>query len=270
MFHRCSHSRDENCRMRKSLDGPAQALHSVDNALRLLSLFAEVRRLRITEVVSALGVSPATASRLVAMLEAHGYVQKDTKTRGYVVGRRLGQIGYAAVQEYDVGAQVAPWLESLAAETGETAQFGVLQGSTVVFVGCVEGRQQQRIASRVGVLLPAHALSTGKMLLATLPPDQLAALYADDRLPRLTRRTIDSRRGLFAEIERVRRSGLAASLGESEDGLFSLAVAVTDALGRARGALSVAAPASRSGERQRSRLARALRTSATEFAARLV
>jgi DNA-binding IclR family transcriptional regulator len=45
---------------------------------------------------------------------------------------------------------------------------------------------------------------------------------------------------------------------------------VTDALGRARGALSVAAPASRSGERQRSRLARALRTSATEFAARLV
>jgi DNA-binding IclR family transcriptional regulator len=172
MFHRCSHSRDENCRMRKSLDGPAQALHSVDNALRLLSLFAEVRRLRITEVVSALGVSPATASRLVAMLEAHGYVQKDTKTRGYVVGRRLGQIGYAAVQEYDVGAQVAPWLESLAAETGETAQFGVLQGSTVVFVGCVEGRQQQRIASRVGVLLPAHALSTGKMLLATLPPDQ--------------------------------------------------------------------------------------------------
>jgi IclR family acetate operon transcriptional repressor len=256
--------------MKKSPHGPAQPLQSVDNALRLLNLFSQRRRLRGTEMAAELGVSAATASRLVAMLEAHGYVQKDLRTRGYVIGPRLSQIGYAAVQEGDVRAQAAPWLAELAAQTGETAQFGVLRGSTVEFVGCVEGQRQQRIASRVGVVLPAHALSTGKMLLATLPQEQLAALYSEDRLPRLTRLTIDNRPRLFAEIERVRRSGLAASIGESEDGLFSLAVAVTDAIGRARGALSVAVPVSRSGARERSRLARALRTSASEFAAQLL
>ena len=256
--------------MKKSPDGPAQPLQSVDNVLRLMSLFSEHRRLRGSEIAAHLGVSPATASRLVAMLEAHGYVRKDQRTRGYVIGERLSQIGFAAVQEHDVRAQAEPWLAGLAEQTGETAQFGVLHGSSVEFIGCVEGRRQARIASTVGAVLPAHALSTGKMLLATLPPDRLAALYSEDRLPRLTCRTIDSRPRLFAEIERVRRSGLAASVGESEDGLFSLAVAVTDAFGRARGALSVAAPVSRSGAHQRVRLARALRLSATEFAAQLV
>jgi IclR family transcriptional regulator, acetate operon repressor len=260
----------ENFGMRKSLDGPAQTLHSVDNALRLLSMFADVRRLRITDIVVRLGVSAATASRLVAMLEVHGYVQKDSKSRAYVTGHRLNQAAYGVGQRFDVRVLAAPWLVSLAAETGETAQFGVLQGSSVVFLGCAEGQRHQRISSRVGVLIPAHALSTGKMLLATLPQAELAALYSEDRLPRLTRHTIDNRRGLFAEIDRVRRSGLAASVSESEDGLFSLAVAVTDASGRARGALSVAAPVSRSGEAQRSRLARALRIKATEFAAQLV
>lgn len=255
--------------MKKSAAGPAHVLHSVNHALQLLSLFSERRRLRITEIVAALGVSAATASRLVAMLESHGYVQPDTAARGYVVGRRLRQIGYSAIAEFDISAHVAESLEQLAAETGETAQFGVLQGSTVVFVACVEGRHQLRIASHIGVLMPAHALSSGKVLLATLTPEQLLALYPKERLPRLTSRTVISRRKLFAELDRVRGGAFGTSLGESEDDIYTVAVAITDSLGRARGALSLAAPISRSDERQRTRLARALRDTARDLAVRL-
>lgn len=255
--------------MKKSAYGPAQVLHSVDRALQLLSLFSERRRLRVAEIVAALGVSAATASRLVAMLESHGYVQPDARARGYVVGRRLRQIGYSAIEEFDISAQVAETLEQLAADTGETAQFGVLQGSTVIFVACAEGRHQLRIGSHIGVLMPAHALSTGKALLAALAPEQLLALYPKERLTRLTSRTLTSRRKLFAGLERVRAGSFADSIGESEDDIYTIALAVTDSLGRTRGALSVAAPMSRSGERQRVRLTRALRDAAGDLSARL-
>jgi DNA-binding IclR family transcriptional regulator len=255
--------------MRKSLAGPAYVMHSVDHALRLLSLFAERRRLRVRDIVRDLDVAPATASRLVTMLEHHGYVQRDTSTRGYVVGRRLRQIGYSAIEEFDIGAPVRACLEDLAAETGETAQFAVLQGSTIVFLDCAESRHHLRVASHTGTLLPAHALSSGKVLLAALAPDQLAALYPDDKLPRVTAKTIGTRRRLFAEIDRVRCDGFAASTGESDDAIFSVAAAVRDALGRVRGALSVAAPVSRSGERARRTLVRAVRTGAADLSARI-
>jgi DNA-binding IclR family transcriptional regulator len=255
--------------MRKSIAGPAYVMQSVDHALRLLSLFAERRRLRVRDIAHDLDVAPATASRLVSMLEHHGYVQRDASARGYVVGRRLRQIGYSAIAEFDIGAPVRACLEDLAAETGETAQFAVLQGSTIVFLDCAESRHHLRVASHTGTLLPAHALSSGKALLAALAPGQLAALYPDEKLPRLTAKTIGSRRRLFAEIERVRRDGVAVSTAESDDAIFTVAAAVHDALGRARGALSVAAPASRSGERARRNLARAVRAAATDLSARI-
>ncbi len=254
--------------MRKAVDGPAYIMQSVDHALRLIDLFRERKRLRVMDIVNALHVAPATASRLVAMLEMYGYVQKDARSAGYVLGELLRHNGGSEIPDSDLYNRVQPCLEVLAAETGETAQFGVLHGSTVVFVGCVEGRHQLRISSHIGVLLPAHALSSGKVLLSGLPAEQLAALYPNERLNRVTDRTIVSRRQFFAELDRVRRDGFATSNGESEDDIYAVAVAITDAIGRARGALSVAAPLSRSGNRRRHHFVRMLRSSAKELALR--
>lgn len=118
--------------MRKTVDGPAYIMQSVDQALRLIELFSSRKRLRIMDVVHDLHVAPATASRLVAMLEMYGYVQKDPRATGYVLGERLRRNGELALTDFDLYSPVQPCLEVLAAETGETAQFGVLHGSTVV------------------------------------------------------------------------------------------------------------------------------------------
>ena len=105
------------------------------------------------------------------MLEQHGLVEREPKSPAYVVGSALRRLGIAAVSEVDIRAQVHPYLEVLAEETGESAQFGVLQGAMVVFLDCVEGRQYLRVSSRVGTVRPAHSLATGKALLAELPRD---------------------------------------------------------------------------------------------------
>jgi DNA-binding IclR family transcriptional regulator len=256
--------------VKKSADAPGYVMQSVDHALRLLGLFAERQRLSVSEIGRILGVAPSTASRLVTMLEMHGFVQKDSKTRGYVVGSRLQVIGFTAVREFGTQPQVRPCLEVIAAETGETAQFGTLQGATVVFIDCVEGPSILRVSSRIGALFPAHAMATGKVLLASLPPEELDALYPRERLVKLTPRTLTTRGRLFTELDMVRRDGMALANGESEDGVYSLAVAISDALGRTRGAISVSGPATRMTDRVVAVMKRVLRREANELSARLL
>ena len=224
---------------------PAYPIQSVEHALQLVDLFAERRRLTTGDIAKHLAVAPSTASRLVAMLQAHGYAAKEDGSRAYVVGPKLREIGLAAVRELDLRVQTRPYLEVLSAETGETVQVGVLQGQTVVFLDCVEGTRLLRVTSRVGELLPAHSLSTGKALLAELTPDEFLTLYPRESLARLTPRTTTSRSQLQRELAQVARRGYATAFSESAEDIATVAVAVRDPIGRVRCALSIAAPGSR-------------------------
>lgn len=255
--------------MKKS-STPAYPIQSVEHALVLLALFAERRRLSIGAVAKELHVAPSTASRLVAMLEHHGYVCRESDSRDYVLGTRLREIGLTAVRELDIRPQTRPYLEALSAETGETVQIGVLQGQYVIFLDCVEGRHNLRVSSRIGSLLPAHCLSSGKALLAELSPDDLTTLYPADRLQQLTPQTIGSRAKLQRALIDVRRNGYATAYSESEVGLSTVAVSIRDLAGRTRCAVSVAAPDSRLTPKNAEAVAKVLRRSAKAISATLL
>lgn len=255
--------------MKKS-GAPAYPIQSVDHALVLLALFSERRRLSVGAIAKELHVAPSTASRLVAMLEHHGYVHREADSRDYVIGTRLREIGLAAVRELDIRPQTRPYLEALSAETGETVQVGILQGQYVIFLDCVEGRHNLRVSSRVGSLLPAHCLSSGKALLAELSHDDVAALYPADRLQQVTPQTIASRAKLQRALGDVRRLGYATSFSESEAGVSTVAVSIRDMAGRTRCAISVAAPESRLTAKNAAAFAKVLRRSAKAISATLL
>lgn len=255
--------------MKKS-GSPAYPIRSVEHALVLLALFSERRRLSIGAIAKELHVAPSTASRLVAMLEHHGYVSREGDSREYILGARLRAVGLAAVRELDIRPQTRPYLEALSAETGETIQLGILQGQYVIFLDCVEGHHHLRVSSRVGSLLPAHCLSTGKVLLAELPPDDFALLYPRERLQQLTPHTIGSVTKLQRTLNDTRKRGYAASFSESEAGLSTVAVGIRDMAGRTRCAISLAAPDSRMTPKAAAAFANVLRRTARAISATLL
>jgi DNA-binding IclR family transcriptional regulator len=249
---------------------PAYPIQSVDHALVLLDIFAERRRLTIGDIAKRLAVAPSTASRLVAMLQSHGYVAREADSRAYILGTKLRDVGLAAVRELDIRPQTRPYLEALSAETGETVQVGVLQGQTIVFLDCVEGWHSLRVSSRVGELLPAHCLSTGKALLAELTSQDFLALYPREELQRVTRRTTTSRIELQRELALVGKRGYATSFGESADDIATVAVSVRDVVGRVRCAVSIAAPASRLSFKNVDKYAAGVRRTASAIGAALL
>lgn len=54
------------------------------------------------------------------------------------------------------------------------------RGNGTRFIDCAESAHVLRIGSQIGMLLPAHTTADGKVLLAELSAEQLAALYPRD------------------------------------------------------------------------------------------
>src|SRR5258705_4342777 len=181
-------------------------LGAVENALRLLQLYQEHHTLGVSETAGLLGVGRSTAHRLLTTLRARGFVVQDA-SRAYGVGPALRELGAAIAGPGVVRARCRPYMQALCEELGETVNLVALRGTDAVFVDSVETRRPLRVAGREGVVLPAHAVSAGKALLATLSADALRELYADEALTPLTERTLPTRAALEAQLEEVRERG---------------------------------------------------------------
>lgn len=245
-------------------DPPMYPIESVDNALRLLLTFREQPSLRVAEASRALGVAPSTAHRLLAMLQYHGFVVQDPKSKAYRAGAALTDIGLAVVRNMDVRALARPAMESLVKELGETVHLGMLDRDEVLFLDSIEGSQVVRVGSRIGVRLPAHTTSLGKAMLAHLPTERLLELYPSETLPARTARSTDRREVLLRALAQVAEQGYAVNECESEEDVCGVGVAILTPAGTPAAAISVSTPQSRFSEQLVKRALPALREAAAE------
>lgn len=243
---------------------PQYPIESVDNALRLLLLFAEQPRIRLTDASSYLGVASSTAHRLLAMLQYRGFVRQDAVSRAYVPGAALSVIAAAVNRQLNVHARARPVLERLNRDLQETVHLGRLEGDQVHFLDSIESGRAVRVVSRLGRLMPAHCTSTGKAMLSQMPLEDLHRLYADETLTGVTEHSITTRTALERDLQTIRRLGYATSEEESEDGVASVAVPVTGAPGMRLG-LNVSVPVQRMTPTNRNAIAAALKLASADL-----
>ncbi len=224
---------------------PKHPIGSVDNALKLLLMFRDRPRIRVSEASEALGVGRSTGHRLMAMLEYHGFVEQDPQTKAYASGPALREIGLRVVRQMDVRAHVRPYLEQLARAVDETVHLVVLDGNQILFLDGIESTRTVRTGLRVGISRPAHCTSAGRVLLADLPPGRLRELYPSPRLAPCTLRSVKTRAALERQLAEIRETGYWLNVGESEPDLAAVAMAVRDAQGRARAAIGISVPLAR-------------------------
>ena len=94
----------------------------------------------------------------------------------------------------------------------------------------------------MGLRLPVHATALGKCLLAQLDDDAAREAAGDEPYETLTPRTVTSWDKLRAQLERVRREGVAHSRDEYELGLSSIAVPLTWVEGDGPVAVNISLP----------------------------
>jgi IclR family acetate operon transcriptional repressor len=243
----------------RDTERPAYPIASVDKALRLLMLFREQTRVRLSQASEHLGVAHSTAHRLLAMLTYHGFVRQEQDSRAYVAGPALVEIGLAAIRQMDIRLHARPVLEDLAASFAETAHLAILEGSSVRYLDAVESSRALRVAARTGATLPANCTASGKAMLASMPESEVIALFGDGMLPALTKRSVTRVSDLLAELREARARGYALNTEESEDGVASVAAPILGRGDNPVAALVVSAPVTRLDSESAERIAARLR-----------
>jgi IclR family pca regulon transcriptional regulator len=187
----------------------------------VLSLFnRESPALSLTDIVEAAVMNKSTAFRVVSTLESAGYLERDPGTKKYRPGLKVLQLGFTAISSLEFRQIARPFLSRLSRETGETASMGVLDDLEVVYVDRV--RTQRTIVGVIlglGSRIPAHCASMGKVLLASIPKEELHQRLQAVKLNPCTPNTLVDLNQIEEELDKVRIQGYATNQEELEIGL---------------------------------------------------
>ncbi|GHE53442.1 transcriptional regulator [Streptomyces longispororuber] len=244
-------------------------LESLARGLAVLSAFRGAGGgLTISAAAAATGLSRATARRALLTLRHLGYADSQGPT--YHLLPRVLDLGYARLSSLTLTDISRPHLAELAALLGESASVAVLDEDDIRYLARAATSRILRMDITSGTRLPAHLTSMGRVLLAALPPAELAARIARTERRPLTPCTLTSPRALTAAVGAAARDGYALVDQELQEGLRSLAVPLHDRDGRAVAALNVAVHAGRSTPQETlERVLPALRDTASRIEAEL-
>jgi DNA-binding IclR family transcriptional regulator len=229
-------------------------------------LAASSRPLSLGEVAAQLEMAKSSVHELLGALTMRGYVQRGSDMT-YVVGAKAWEVGCRA-SFVELGRVAEPYLAELVREVQEGASLAVLDGVHTVCIQIAESPQVVRVHSGVGERNPAHCVSTGLAMLATLGDRELASLFPA-QLPILTSKSLSTREDLLREIQRVREHGYAVCKGAWHLDVAGVAAAIPGANGRTAAAVSVALPRQRLTAARQTALAAALMRTTQAIASQL-
>ena len=219
---------------------------SAERSLRLLALLAdEGRALSLADLAARLALPKGTAHRICMQLLAGGFLARDLDERSFTVGPALRQLAFDTLNHGVVRGLRHEVLAELVAKVGETCNFTTLDGTQVLYLDRVEAQWPLRLTLDIGSHVPLHCTASGKLFLAQMPQAARDALIAQLPLPKMTRNTIASAKGLRAECERIAQQGYSCDREEFIAGLIAVAVPVPGSDGRTRAAIAVHAPVAR-------------------------
>jgi IclR family KDG regulon transcriptional repressor len=230
------------------IDGEAEDRQraGVQSLGRAFAILEEVARHRegigLAELSKLVALHNSTTFHLAKTLVSLGYLRQEKDSKRYRVGRPLFALAASALDEIEMVNVATPILEELSRQTGESSHFAVRMGDSVVVIARTSGPGAFQLTDRVGIVRPAHCTALGKIILASLRPDQLNRFLERVELKPSTGKSITDVAVLLREIAEIKRTGIAFDDGEFNPEVRCVAVPVTDFTGQVVGALGISGP----------------------------
>jgi len=232
--------------MTDSMQSSNYRVESVARGLAVLSSFSEQSpTLSLTDIARRLKLNKTTAFRFLSTLEELGYLQRDKQTKLYRPGLEVLRLGFVVLNGLEVRDVAGPLLRQLVADVEETVNLAVLDGHEVVYIDRVGSKHMVNVYRPVGSRLPVYCTSTGKALLAFLPPKELEiVLQAITWIP-YTEKTLVTPEALKENLAVVRQRGFAESAGEMIPELSAVAAPIRQHNGQVVAVVNISVPSHR-------------------------
>lgn len=197
--------------------------------------------LTVTRVASLTGREKSQVSRVLKVLAASGFVERDPVTLKYTLSWDLIALA-ARAGDQRLLAAAPPLLAELVAELGETAHLSVLRGGEVLTLLSEQPRHAISAVGWTGRRVPAHCTSSGRALLLDHDLPALATIFGPGPLSAAGPNAPRTVAELHERTLAARTRGWALADEEFEPGLVAVGAPVRDARGRIVAAVNVAAP----------------------------
>ncbi len=239
--------------------------------VRVLEAFAESGEWGIRDLARATDIPRSAAHRILHDMAALGLLAPADEAGRFRVGADLARIGLLVAEHLDLRREGRPFLERASAAIGETVVIAVYDPVRRQFsaVDAVETSHPIRyIWESLRDWSDLHLGSSGKGILAFLPPDEQAIIL--DRLPDpVPGRTGLTKTRLRAELEADRKRGYVVSHGERYEGAVGVSAPVRDARGRVVGDLIATWPDNRTDHAKEVAAGAVVRAAADDLSGRL-
>lgn len=220
-------------------------VNSLARGLEVIRSFTRTRpKMTLSDIARATGMTRATVRRFVLTLVREGYAETDGKY--FNLKPKVLELGFAALSSLTFVDVAQPVMARLAYKLEESVFAAVREGEDVVYVAsATPPKRFVSISVSVGSRAPAHAVSTGRVLLAAVPEEELLEYLDHAKIQKLTPNTVTSKVKLRGLIEDAGIKGWSIVDQELEIGLRSISVPIYDKNGAVIAALNVACPSSR-------------------------
>lgn len=211
---------------------------SLSKAIDILDILSTARRgLSLSELSQRCGYPKSTTHALASTMRDRGLL-RQLQNGDYTLGTRLFEYGSAVSRGFDISSLSRPYLETLSALTSCNSVISLLDGESAVSFDYAVSSSGVQILPEIGVRLPLHCTSQGKLMLAFLPDSRVRSLFRREPPRRYTPHTVIDPEQIAKQLEDIRQKGYAIEDGEYKIGLRSVSAPVFDADKEVRYALT--------------------------------
>jgi len=183
--------------------------------------------------------------RLLVTLAGSGVLTRNAESGQYSLGPVIAQLQPRGGFNGALKQMARPYLQRLAAASGETVSLCVREESQGLCIDYVDSPQSMRFTVSTGQTFPLNAGCVGKVILAYQSEDFIEELIARKALKRYTPNTITDPKKLRAELLRIRKLGYAFSDSEITPGSRSVGAPIHGPDGAVFASLAISAPSFR-------------------------
>lgn len=164
---------------------------------------------------------------------------------GYVLSTQLIKYGNGAKRHNKFLPVVAPYVERLAHEVGESVNLGIQYYDSVLVIHSETGDASTAVVSYLSPIMAMYCSSIGKLLLSYKSDEEIDEYFSKTEIVARTVRTLKSKEDFLKEREEILKEGIAYDREEYDYGLSCFSMPIRNMHGDIVAGLSISGPTSR-------------------------
>jgi IclR family transcriptional regulator, acetate operon repressor len=186
----------------------------LERTLRVIELLAEnAAGMQLFEIAERLGIPRSATHRVLMSLTDHGYVHQERLQGTYQLTAKITSLAFTFLARSGITDFAQPVLDRLAAESGELARLGVINGQELVWIAKAQGSQYGlRYDPDMGQVARLSCSASGHAWLSCLSDEEALSLVRSQGIGLRSAygpRAPESEEAVLAYVRKARKRGFS-------------------------------------------------------------